>query len=125
VGESGLLEYESASLGDRISTFRDNVVSSSSRIETSSCDPRASDAWSAAKTSKLGCNDLSVPPASRQFSRLERPVAISRRVPIRPSESLRAVGLHRPQTNPQIDAVEGRERIVVVFNRRQKIRLKR
>ena len=63
----------------------------------SSFDPRASDAWPAAKTSKLGCNDLSFPPApaSRHFSRLERPVARSRGILIRPSESLGAVGLHR------------------------------
>ena len=63
----------------------------------SSFDPPVSDAWSAAKTSKLGCNDLSVvSPASRQFSRLERPVARSRGIPVRPSKSLGAVGLHRP-----------------------------
>jgi len=92
------VEYDSASLGDQIPSFRSNIVSSSSRIEMSSFDPRASDAWSASNTSKLGCNDLSVPPpASRQLSRLERPVARKKQGdPIRPSESLGAVGLPRP-----------------------------
>lgn len=91
-----MLEHDLASLGDQIPTSRSKIVSSSSRIEMSSFDPRASDAWSAGKTSELGCNDLSVTLASRQFSRLERPVARSRGILIRPSESLGAAGLHRP-----------------------------